>query len=353
MKRYFAVRTLVVVTIAVTAFVVASHHLDSTRRDLADAAKAGDVDQLTNLLGRPWFWWVDVDRYGPLWEAAREGHTDIVALLIEAGADVNDGSLERAAREGHTDIVALLIEAGADVNQGIGAYRTPDAVLAIGNALSSLTSGNRVRTVKLPPSYHPEALFWAIAGGHTEIAALLINAGANVLETNTRGHIDPSDRNAVEFARSKGQADMIELLEGAVELPTASNVINAAQRADWERLSRVVARGADVDQQERSNNPRTNGWTALMFAAQEGLVEVVSTLLDRGADVDHSGTSLETALTLAAANGHEAVVERLLHAGANVNLGPEGGALKLALAGRHERVAELLRAAGAEEWQAH
>jgi hypothetical protein len=86
-----------------------------------------------------------------------------------------------------------------------------------------------------------------------------------------------------------------------------------------------------------------------MFGAQAGQVEIVSTLLDRGTNVNHSGSSLETALTVAAANGHEVVVERLLHAGADVSLGPEGGVLKLALAGRHERVAELLRAAGAEE----
>jgi ankyrin repeat protein len=357
MKRYFAVRVLVLVTISVTAFVVASRHLDSTRRDLADAAKAGDVDRVSSLLGRPWFWFVDVNRYGPLWIAAKAGHADVVALLIEAGADVNRFSpLASAAETGHTDMVALLIEAGADVNRGIGAYRTPDAVLAIGNALSSLTSlafgnstaGNRVTAVRLPPSYHPEALHLAISSGHTDVAALLINAGANVLETNTRAHRNPFDRNAVELARFKGQADMIELLEAAVELPTASNVINAAQRADWERLSRVVARGADVNQPVRSND-RTDGWTALMFGAQAGQVEIVSTLLDRGTNVNHSGSSLETALTVAAANGHEVVVERLLHAGADVSLGPEGGVLKLALAGRHERVAELLRAAGAEE----
>ncbi|WP_257254281.1 ankyrin repeat domain-containing protein, partial [Endozoicomonas sp. SESOKO3] len=58
----------------------------------------------------------------PLYLAAREGHTDIVQLLIEAGADLNaalpNGAspLFIAARKGHTDIVKLLIEAGAELN---------------------------------------------------------------------------------------------------------------------------------------------------------------------------------------------------------------------------------------------
>ena len=64
------------------------------------------------------------DRYGgwtALEKAARYGHTEIVTLLIKAGADVNfkdeDGwtVLEKAAEEGYTKIVQLLIEAGADV----------------------------------------------------------------------------------------------------------------------------------------------------------------------------------------------------------------------------------------------
>ena len=31
----------------------------------------------------------------PLWEAAKNGHTDIVRLLIENGADVNEGERVR------------------------------------------------------------------------------------------------------------------------------------------------------------------------------------------------------------------------------------------------------------------
>ena len=54
--------------------------------------------------------------------AAEEGHTPVVKVLIEAGADVNkktycgQTSLHRAASKGHAPIITELIKAGADVN---------------------------------------------------------------------------------------------------------------------------------------------------------------------------------------------------------------------------------------------
>ncbi|KAJ7456174.1 hypothetical protein FB451DRAFT_1512596 [Mycena latifolia] len=62
--------------------------------------------------------------------AAAGGHTEIVGLLLEKGADVNaaggryGSSLQAAAAEGHTDIVGILLERGADVNAAGGKYST-------------------------------------------------------------------------------------------------------------------------------------------------------------------------------------------------------------------------------------
>ena len=63
--------------------------------------------------------------------AASAGHTEIVKILIDAGADVNaktnpciivnstfgeDTALMQAAIEGHCEVIKMLIKAGADVN---------------------------------------------------------------------------------------------------------------------------------------------------------------------------------------------------------------------------------------------
>ncbi|KAA8894838.1 ankyrin repeat-containing domain protein, partial [Sphaerosporella brunnea] len=56
--------------------------------------------------------------------AASGGHSDIIRLLLEKGADVNaqgfggrcQSALEAAVSRGHRDTVRLLLEKGADVN---------------------------------------------------------------------------------------------------------------------------------------------------------------------------------------------------------------------------------------------
>lgn len=53
--------------------------------------------------------------------SAHQGQTEMVALLVEFGADVNLANSEgvtalmMAALEGHCDIVRLLVQAGADI----------------------------------------------------------------------------------------------------------------------------------------------------------------------------------------------------------------------------------------------
>ncbi|HLA50394.1 MAG TPA: ankyrin repeat domain-containing protein, partial [Thermodesulfovibrionia bacterium] len=58
----------------------------------------------------------------PLIMASKYGHTDIVKILLDKGADVNakmlflgksETPLSNAEKEGHTEIVKLLKDAGA------------------------------------------------------------------------------------------------------------------------------------------------------------------------------------------------------------------------------------------------
>ena len=60
----------------------------------------------------------DQDGYTPLHDAAREGHNDVVKLLLDRGAEPNmanqhgDTPLSCALQNGHMDVVNILTENG-------------------------------------------------------------------------------------------------------------------------------------------------------------------------------------------------------------------------------------------------
>lgn len=117
--------------------------------------------------------------------------------------------------------------------------------------------------------------------GDTELAQLLIYAGANLKATTRLGGYTP-----LLLAAKNGHAAMIEtLLKG----------------------------GADP------NQATTNGTSPLMFAAASGSVAAVKTLLDRGADLAGREKAMgQTALMFAAARGRVDVVKLLVSRGADV-----------------------------------
>ena len=102
-------------------------------RALSDAAESGDIKAAEEAIAAG----ADIrtgdpNQYGdsPLHKAAKSGHTELVLLLIENGADVNAKDkwgvtpLHWAARKGRKEIAELLINKGADMNAK-GYYGTP------------------------------------------------------------------------------------------------------------------------------------------------------------------------------------------------------------------------------------
>jgi ankyrin repeat protein len=107
-----------------------------------------------------------------------------VRLLLDHGVDVNTEwgdygtALYAASKEGHEEIVRLLLTRNADVNKG-GYDRT---------ALDAASFGGHENIVRLllangaeiELEYERSALVWASAGGHQEIVSLLLNKGADI-----------------------------------------------------------------------------------------------------------------------------------------------------------------------------
>jgi ankyrin repeat protein len=99
---------------------------------LIQAAGAGNVDRVKSLLATTVN--LDLDRGAAMSNAAAAGHTQIVALLIQAGANVNLRDklgftpIASAAYAGYGEIVQLLIAAGADTQAPAGESQSYSAL---------------------------------------------------------------------------------------------------------------------------------------------------------------------------------------------------------------------------------
>jgi hypothetical protein len=149
----------------------------------------------------------------PLKAAIQNGRLDLVQLLLQARAHVNDhdsrhalSSLNLAARSGLLKIVQLLLDAGAEVNES-------------------------------PREFHQEtALQTAARAGSIEIVQLLLSYGADVNShyISHGGHWDPET--ALQCATSSGYLEITQLLlfHGAVD------VVRALEFAGQSRRGHVV-----------------------------------------------------------------------------------------------------------------
>jgi len=97
-----------------------------------------------------------------------------------------------------------------------------------------------------------------------------------------------------------------------------SELIEAVEEGDVERVRGLLERGADPDARDE------DGRTPLYIAAANGSVEVARLLLKHGADVNARAIDGSTPLHLAVAFGHLDVAELLLERGADVNAGNRG-----------------------------
>ena len=131
-----------------------------------------------------------------------------------------------------------------------------------------------------------------------------------------RNHDSRADeiRQTIRYATEREAIGLIEngdidILDGESRTP----LIHAAVAGKVELLSWLIENGADINHQDR------NGWSALHFAVQEKHVQVVNNLLTNGAAVDLKDTYGNTPLWRATfdARGHYDIVLILAHHGAN------------------------------------
>jgi ankyrin repeat protein len=189
------------------------------------------------------------------------------------------------------------------------------------------------------------ALAWAANRDDLESTELLIRAGANVNKATDHG-VTP-----LSLACTNRNAAMVERLLKAAANPNAplwtgeTPLITCAHTGSVEAVNSLLAHGADPNAKES-----VQGQTALMRAVAEKHIEVVQTLVKRGADVHSRSKGGFTALLFASQQGDIASARVLLAAGADVNEATplNGPALVVAAASCHEQLAIFLLESGAD-----
>jgi ankyrin len=234
-------------------------------------------------------------------DVADRGDADAVRALL-AGADkaALSGSgaraLSRAAFRGHTEVVRLLLDAGASP------------------------------TAAADTTEHNTPLHDAATTGRIDAARLLLRAGAKV-----DARSDTIGTPLAYAAHYGGGRDMIQLLhEAGADVNAAARdgltplhcAVLTRHLAEAEALLEL---GANVDAVYGRNTPLT-------VAASRGDVAMTRLLLDRGAAANVRGPQGRTPLALAAYHGREAVVRLLLSRGADPVTPDESGRTPLELA---------------------
>jgi len=158
--------------------------------DMFMAAQEGDVEKVSQLLEKG----ADVNYkdktvfgHTPMTIAAAWGYTNVVRLLLDHGASVDqqdDGgstALHRAASTARSEMVKLLLDRGADVNRRDKIGRTPLFFATFRksppeNARLLLTKG---ADVNARDNKGETAFYYAQANANQDVIEVLVKAGAN------------------------------------------------------------------------------------------------------------------------------------------------------------------------------
>jgi uncharacterized protein len=242
---------------------------------LIDAAKANDSAGALELVKNK----ADVNAAGsdgttPLHYAVYHDDVALVESLLKAGAKPSVANkygstpLLEAAVRGDPVVIEKLLKAGADTNQGNADGQT--ALLIV-----SRTS-------------------------NVAVAKLLVSHGANV---NVTEHWH--DQTPLMWAAAEKQSAMVKFL-----LDRGAKVDARSRLNHWTRM---------VTAEPRAQMRDVGGFTPLLYAAREGCLECVKTLLAGHADVNLPDPDGVTPLIMAVTNFHFDVGAYMVAKKANVN----------------------------------
>jgi ankyrin repeat protein len=329
---------------------------------LAEAAIIGAAPVIQRLLAAG----AEVDATNPegetpLMAVARTGNVAAATLLLEAGASVNateewggQSALMWAAAQGHPAMIKLLVEHGAavdarsvvrqwerkvikeprpkDMNQGGFTPLLYAAREGCIECAKELVAGGA--DIDLPDPHRVTPLNMALLNLHYDLAAYLIDAGANLEKWDLYGRAPlylAADTNTLPVM-GNGAMVVLPSMDKLTGLDIAAKLLEAGANPNIQLKRRPPYR--NVPQDRGGDSILSMGATALLRAARAGDAPMVELLLQHGALVDLSSNQGVTPLMAAAGleyglrvtrgrnrtdEGVLATMRLLLDAGADIN----------------------------------
>ena len=289
-----------------------------------------------------------------LFIACKAGNATVVRALLERGArlgSVEYDPLEVASRNGHVEVVTVLL--GHYTSEG------PDCQERICDSLLSASNHGYVDIVRALISHSSTAstyalnnsLFQAVKGHHVEVAAALLDAGADfsalVRDVLARRRAFDYDEvwSAWIYACRQGRPDMVRLLLARGADPNPVRAIGKspleAALLHPEAMRVLLEHGADP------NRLLYDGSTALqdLVRYKRGdYIQAITTLLGHGADPNMADPRTgETILMIAALELNVDLVKLLLEHGADVTQVNQAGRSVLDMLGRTRKYGEVVK----------
>eukprot|EP00756_Hemistasia_phaeocysticola_P057900 Hpha_TRINITY_DN34509_c0_g1::TRINITY_DN34509_c0_g1_i1::g.96461::m.96461 len=291
---------------------------EDSRAVFASACSAGSLSTVTYLLQH--LPHLARDNWAPpLGRAAHEGHLDVVKVLVERGALIED-TCETAAAEGRVDVVRYLLQQGNEEARQHRARRSLCAAVSRGRmeVMEAVVEGAGAWVVNDASTEAPEALscmcmsysIWsgrkigplalAARHGHPEMLKALLAHGARPGIDALVGVVEAGDIELTRLLISKGVD------------PRGTNLVARAVYRGFEDIVSVLTEhGAGVTSRHCSCAP-----PPLEVAVEMQMLGAVRAIIKHG-----GGAAPGKSLHLACRLGHRGLVRILLEAGAKAGRG--------------------------------